>query len=83
MFHIREDYNRIQDPENKIPDDEPVFLIRGQDKVAAQVVDYYAMCAAKAGASLELVSMCHEQARNIRIWQAENKRKIPDLPKES
>jgi len=32
MIHAREDYNRIQDPENKIPKNEPVFLLRGQDK---------------------------------------------------
>lgn len=28
MKHAGEDYNRIQDPENKIPADEPVFLLR-------------------------------------------------------
>jgi len=27
MKRAREDYNRIQDPENKIPNGEPVFLI--------------------------------------------------------
>lgn len=30
MLHAREDYNRFQDPEGLIPDDEPVFLLRGQ-----------------------------------------------------
>lgn len=29
MIHARDDYNRIQDPENKIGKDEPVLLIRG------------------------------------------------------
>ena len=42
MFHARKDYNRIQDPENKIPEDEPVFLLRAQDIVAAEVVRYWA-----------------------------------------
>lgn len=27
MLHARKDYMRIQDPENKIPQDEPVFLL--------------------------------------------------------
>lgn len=83
MFHIRKDYNRIQDPDGKIPDDEPVFLIRGQDKVAAKVVEYYAMCAAKEGADLELVNMCHKQARNMREWNLKHVCKIPDLPRKS
>ena len=35
MRHAREDYNnRIVDLENKIPKDEPVFLLRGQDVLA-------------------------------------------------
>ena len=29
MKHARDDYNRIQDPAGKIPEDEPVFLLRG------------------------------------------------------
>ena len=32
MRHLRADYNRIQDPHNKIGSDEPVFLLRAQDK---------------------------------------------------
>lgn len=42
MKHARTDYARIQDPENKIPADEPVFLLRAQDRTAAQVVRYWA-----------------------------------------
>jgi len=42
MIHARRDYDRIQDPDSKIPLDEPVFLIRGQDPVGAAVVRYWA-----------------------------------------
>lgn len=38
MIHARNDYQRIQDPENKIPVDEPVFLLRAQDKTAPAVL---------------------------------------------
>lgn len=38
MIHARKDYDRIQDPDGKIPIDEPVFLIRGQDPVGADAV---------------------------------------------
>lgn len=41
MIHARNDYQRIQDPANKIPADEPVFLLRAQDKTAAEVVRYW------------------------------------------
>lgn len=41
MIHARNDYKRIQDPENKIPADEPVFLLRAQDQTAADVVRYW------------------------------------------
>jgi len=33
MIHARRDYDQIQDPDGKIPPDEPVFLVRGQDPV--------------------------------------------------
>jgi len=41
MKHAREDYNRFQDPENKIPDDEPVMLFRAQDRHFVKVLKYY------------------------------------------
>jgi len=42
MKHARQDYNRIQDSEGLIPEDEPVFLLRGQDTVAPGVVRFWA-----------------------------------------
>jgi hypothetical protein len=41
MKHAREDYNRFQDPLNKIPEDEPVMLFRAQDKYAVQALRGY------------------------------------------
>jgi len=35
MLHARKDYNeRVQDTAKQIPEDEPVFLLRGQDALA-------------------------------------------------
>jgi len=34
MIHNRTDYNRIQDPEGLIAEDEPVFLLRCKDKLS-------------------------------------------------
>lgn len=43
MQHARQDYNeRIIDTSGKIPEGEPVFLLRGQDKHAAAAVRFYA-----------------------------------------
>jgi len=41
MIHARTDYQRIQDPEKKIPAEEPVFLLRAQDQTSAEVVRHW------------------------------------------
>lgn len=43
MKHARPDYNRIQDPAGLIPEDEPVFLLRGQDVLAPSLVKDWAI----------------------------------------
>ena len=47
MKHARPDYSRIQDSlsieKGGIPEDEPVFLLRAQDRVAARVVRIWAI----------------------------------------
>lgn len=76
MKHARTDYDRIQDPDGKIPADEPVFLIRGQDKLAAKVLDYYAM-AARAEGLYDIAMLTEAHAERMRQWP---KHKTPDLP---
>lgn len=44
MWHFREDYNRIQDPESKIAEDEPVVLFRAKDRFFIAVVCFYMIC---------------------------------------
>ena len=83
MKHAREDYNRIQDPANKIPMDEPVFLIRAQDVCAPQVVAYWCEQAKSAGADPSIINAAKAQVKVMIDWQMthRNKVKIPDLPK--
>lgn len=69
MKHARPDYNRIQDPANKIPDDEPVFLLRGQDRHAAGALEYYASKVENQGGDVNLVRMTREHAKAMRKWQ--------------
>ena len=80
MKHAREDYNRIQDPAALIAKDEPVFLIRGNDRVAPDVVDTWANLAEKVGANENIVMAARKHADLMRSWQAENGSKVPDMP---
>ena len=41
MIHSEQKFQRIQDPENKIPAEEPVFLLRAQDVTAAETLRFW------------------------------------------
>lgn len=79
MKHARPDYqDRIVDLAGKIPDDEPVLLIRGQDVCALDALDAWVASAYRHGASgLEHV-LLHRQA--IVDWQQHHAVKVPDVP---
>jgi hypothetical protein len=75
MIHARDDYNRIQDPAGKIPADEPVFLLRAQDELAARAVEFYAgLCAVEAP---DVCQKALAHAKQMRAWPT---KKLPDLP---
>lgn len=80
MKHARKDYDRIQDPARLIPDDEPVFLIRGQDMCAPSVLNFWADQAETAGADAEIVRRARLHAIQMRIWQKQKGSKAPDMP---
>jgi len=79
MKHAREDYNRIQDPDGLIPEDEPVFLIRGQDRAAPGAVEAWANLAELMGAAPVILEAARKQARLMRDYQASVTNKIPDM----
>lgn len=76
MRHAREDYNRFQDPARLIPEDEPVFILRGQDKYAARTVNFYADLVEENKGSVDVVNATRELANWMRDWP---KHKEPDL----
>lgn len=76
MKHERDDYNRIQDPSNKIPDEEPVFLLRAQDFIAADVVRKWAELNDENGGDPILSKLAREQADRMDAWP---KKKMADL----
>lgn len=78
MKHARDDYNRIQDPAGKIPEDEPVFLLRGQDKAAPGAVRAYAEILESMGGDPVLVRQSRAQAERMEQWQADVRAKVAD-----
>ena len=56
MKHARNDYDRIQDPAGLIPADEPVFLLRGQDKLAIKAMEAYNRALVSEGLRLLKIS---------------------------
>jgi hypothetical protein len=77
MKHARPDYDRLQDPAGLIPEDEPVFLLRAQDVLAAGLVAEWARKAAQVGVRWEMCNLAFEHAARMRAWRA---KKIPDMP---
>ena len=79
MHHARADYNRIQDPAGLIPDDEPVFLIRGQDRAAPGAIEAWANLAEAYGAEANIIAAAREHAALVRAYQGACQNKVPDL----
>ncbi len=73
MKHARDDYNRMQDPDGKIPEDEPVFLIRGQDQVGAKTVRAWADLNEEHGGDPKLTSLARQHADLMEAWPKKKK----------
>lgn len=81
MLHARKDYQeRIQDSANLIPTDEPVFLLRAQDKNAPEAVEQWADWAEEDGAAPNIVKAARDHAKAMVKWQEEHGSKVPDMP---
>lgn len=80
MKHARKDYDRIQDPENKIPEHEPVFLLRAQDKLFIPTLRSYKKMAKAEGVTPDMIELIDKQIKRAEIWQDDVKVKKPDLP---
>ncbi len=79
MKHARGDYNRIQDPEGKIGEDEPVFLLRAKDTFAPAVVKMWAELVQASG-DQDLADHVFAWAWQMEEWQVLNDSKVPDSP---
>lgn len=78
MKFTRDDYNkRIVDTAKKIPADEPVFLLRAQDKHAPSTLRFYAKLLEEDG-NIEMAEELKAHARQMIVWQKSVKVKNPD-----
>lgn len=78
MQHARPDYNRIQDPDKKIPENEPVFLLRAQDQTAAATVrDWIGRNKQIAGHDPRAIRLAERQALRMDAWPV---KKTADIP---
>jgi hypothetical protein len=69
----------VEDP-TVVPEDEPVFLLRGQDIAAPDVIRYWAKLVEQRHGAPEIVKLAREQADKMYDWQRDHKMKLPDLP---
>ncbi len=69
MIHARRDYDKIQDPRKKIPENEPVFLIRAQDMISGDVLRYWARRNLEVGGSIELSALAEAHALRMDRWK--------------
>ncbi len=81
MLHARKSYNeRVQDSANIIPKDEPVFLLRGQDKLAPDLLDIYVSRTRNTEGFDENIALAvTEHAQRMRVWQDNQKSKVADM----
>lgn len=80
MRHLRSDYDPIQDPRGLIPEDEPVFLLRGCDAATPDAVRAWANTAQDLGSDREMVASVRRWADQIEAWQSSHGAQPPDVP---
>ena len=79
MLHARKDYDRIQDPIDKIPSKEPVFLLRGQDRLAIPILAEYIKLTLEYSGPSPITESLAKHLTKVRKWQDEKCCKAADM----
>lgn len=77
----RPEYDGIIDTSGKIPEDEPVFILRAQDSLAPTLVHIWASNAKIIGADPEIVEAALKHSEAMAEWQKLHGKKTPDMPR--
>jgi hypothetical protein len=81
MKHARADYDdRFQDAAGIVPADEPVLLIRGQDRAAVKAAVAWANEHDRLGGDPALSKAVRLHATRILEWQRDHGSKVADAP---
>jgi len=84
MIFGRKDYNkRIIDLENLIPEDEPVFFLRGSDILAPELLLKWATNLRLKGGDPATARNAEDHAQRMIEWQKTHDVKIPDMYSDS
>ncbi len=78
MKHFYSKYDPIQDPSGLVGKDEPVFLLRGTDKIAPALIHAWAEILQLLDGDEDLANEAHDWAVAMYEWQNINSRKVPD-----
>jgi hypothetical protein len=77
---ISSKYGKVTLERGSIPEDEPVFVLRSQDKLAPRLLEYYEMMCKAQGATETQVEAVVRAGEGMRAWQVEHhdRVKLPD-----
>lgn len=76
----RKDYNEsIHEIIDQAPSDEPVFLLRGSDKLAPTLIASYVKELVMAGVDQDIIDSAVSQCRKMIEWQEKNGSRVTDL----
>lgn len=73
-------YGVITTEKKQLHPDEPVFLLRATDPLAAQAIRQYADACELAGCSEDHIEAVMEHARRIVLWQDRNRQLVKKRP---
>lgn len=65
-------YGQITTQFGDIPDEEPVFVFRGRDRLLVQVLDFYARLCEGNGSPANHVQLVRETRERLDAWQADH-----------
>lgn len=62
----------------KVPDEEPIFIIRAQDALALPTISHWIVGAIRHGVNFEKLLDAHTHWEAIEGWQKDHPPKLPD-----
>lgn len=85
MIHARSDYDRIQDPEGIIPEDEPVFLLRAKDDLFIPTVAHWLTLLELYNGDPTSINCIRGFIDKAIEWREKNNHltKLPDMPRDA